>query len=348
MSSTATTRLSEALNSPFFANSPDAIVVVDSEGTIVAANQQVLGLLGHVHDAVVGAAVESLVPAELRKLHESHRATYANEPRRRSMGAGLKLKALHRDGSEIPVDIALSPFRADDADYTIAAIRDATQRIQAETALSQADEWRAIIDDRQRIARDLHDTVIQDIFAAGMGLQALQRRIDDEDLRHHLGSSVDHLDSVITRLRKVIFNLTHGDETEPLETAVRRLAVEARNGSNLELGIQVTSEVPLPARTQEHLLATIQEAMSNAVRHASASRVDVTVKAADGVCCLTVVDDGVGMPDAAATRPGFGLTNMLNRAQVLGGSCDITSQPDAGTTVEWKVPLPATVVPVPR
>ena len=96
---------------------------------------------------------------------------------------------------------------------------------------------------------------------------------------------------------------------------------------------------PLPARTQEHVLATLQEALSNAVRHANATRVEIVIEADEGVCRLSVADDGIGMPDAAATRPGFGLTNMMNRAQVLGGSCDITPRSGGGTVVEWKVPL---------
>lgn len=335
-----TAELEAALASPFFTRSPDGIVVVAGSGDIIAANPQAGELLGYEADELQGKKVEILVPDSLRQVHESHRSTYVAKPRPRSMGAGLRLFALHKDGHQIPVDIALSPLDVDGEVYTIAAIRDATARLEAEIAISEADEWRAIIDDRQRIARDLHDTVIQDIFAAGMGLQALQRGMIEDGMRAQLGASVSHLDSVITRLRKVIFNLTHGDSSETLESAAHRIVREVVNGSKIRVTIEVKPDgAPLPARTQEHLLATLQEAASNVMRHAEASKLYVLIDTTAGTCRLCVADDGVGMPDAAATRAGFGLTNMMNRAQVLGGSCDITEREDGGTMVEWVVPL---------
>lgn len=331
--------LEAALSSPFFNASPDGIVVVDATGTIVAANPQIAEIFGYADDELKGEPVESLIPTPLRQDHHSHRDTYTADPRPRSMAAGLRLKALHKNGDEVPVDIALSPITAAGEIYTIASVRDATARLEAEIAISEFEEWRAISDDRQRIARDLHDTVIQDIFAAGMGLQALQRQMPDDRTTEQMGASISHLDSVITRLRGVIFNLTHGDESEPFEAAARRVVHESLNGSGLDLDFKVTATTPLPARTQEHILATLQEAISNAVRHASATKVDVVIAVDDSLVSLCVADDGVGMPDAAATRAGFGLTNMMNRAQVLGGSCDITPTPGGGTMVEWKVPL---------
>jgi PAS domain S-box-containing protein len=335
------TTLEEALDNPFFTSSPDGIVVVDREGIIVAANGRLAEILGHATNELRGKSVEVLIATPLRATHRSHIGSYSSGPHIRAMGTGPRLKALHKNGEEIPVDISLSPFEAGGATYTIAALRDARLRLQAEEAIFQAEEWRAIIDDRQRIARDLHDTVIQDIFAAGMGLQALQRAMPpDNSLKEQLGASVDHLDSVITRLRKVIFNLTHGDDPEPIDAATRRIVTESLNGSGINPTISVSpANRPLPARPQEHVLATLQEALSNVVRHARATSVEVIIEASDEVCRLCVADNGVGMPDAAATRPGFGLTNMMNRAQVLGGSCEITPREGGGTRVEWKVPI---------
>ncbi len=328
-----------ALNSPFFVASPDGIVIVDGRGTIVAANPQIALILGYGSHELAGRPVEDMIPASLRDSHHSHRDSYTSDPRPRSMGTGLRLKARHKDGNEVPVDIALSPIEAGGELLTIASVRDATARLEAEDAISEFEEWRAISDDRQRIARDLHDTVIQDIFAAGMGLQALQRQMPEDGTKAQLGASIGHLDSVITRLRGVIFNLTHSDEAEPFDAAARRVVTEALNGSGLNLDFKVSSPNPLPARTQEHILATLQEAISNAVRHAQATKVKVVITADDALASLCVSDDGIGMPDAAATRAGFGLTNMMNRAQVLGGSCDITPNAGGGTMVEWKVPL---------
>lgn len=113
---------------------PDATVVVDTAGRIVSANSQAEALFGYQRDELIGTTVESLVPDAVRADHAGHRARYATEPRVRPMGAGLKLHARRRDGTEVPVDIMLSPVTTDEGTLVVAAVRDITERARVEAA----------------------------------------------------------------------------------------------------------------------------------------------------------------------------------------------------------------------
>ena len=104
------TTLDEALENPFFTSSPDGIVVVDRDGAIVAANGRIAEILGHSTAELRGRKVEVLIASPLRASHRSHMGSYSSGPHIRAMGTGPRLKALHKNGEEIPVDISLSPF----------------------------------------------------------------------------------------------------------------------------------------------------------------------------------------------------------------------------------------------
>ena len=119
---------------------PDAVVVVDSAGTIVYANRLIEELFGYRPRTLVGRPVETLVPAKARGRHDGHRADYGREPTMRTMGSGSDLLGLHRSGREFPVDISLSPIELDEGRLVIAAVRDMTERRHIEGVLRQANE----------------------------------------------------------------------------------------------------------------------------------------------------------------------------------------------------------------
>ncbi len=130
-------------------------------------------------------SVEDLVPAPLRQVRSVRRRDYEEHPRVRQMGSGLELSAVRPDGTEFPVEISLSPMDLSGARFTVAAVRDITERVRAEAAymesqeaLRRAEMRTAVVEDRDRIARDLHDTVIQRLFATGLA-QPPGGRVDD-------------------------------------------------------------------------------------------------------------------------------------------------------------------------
>lgn len=193
-----------------------------------------------------------------------------------------------------------------------------------------------VLEDRDRIGRDLHDLVIQRLFAIGLGLQGTGRRIDDPEVASRLDTAVDDLDATIRDIRRSIFALSTADESTDVQSEVVRIVDRA--AATLEhrpvLAFRGPVRTRITPRIAPHLLAVLGEALSNAVRHARAGSITVTVTAGDDVR-LEVADDGVGI---AAGAHESGLRNMRQRAERLGGSCSVESSPGAGTTVTWSVP----------
>jgi PAS domain S-box-containing protein len=185
---------------------PDGVVVTDLTGTIRMLNARAEELFGWRRDELLGQAVEELLPATLREVHVHHRADYEAAPTPRPMGAGLELDGLRRDGSTFPVEISLSPLPTADQTLVIAAVRDITERRMVEERALAAERELGQLEDRERIARELHDTVIQRLFATGMALQSMASQLPDEQ-GQRIEQAVDDLDETIREVRTAIFGL---------------------------------------------------------------------------------------------------------------------------------------------
>jgi signal transduction histidine kinase len=228
-----------------------------------------------------------------------------------------------------------------DGDMVSRSIRYAVTRHHSETDLRAATEQLRIATDRNRIAQDLHDTVIQQLFAAGMGLQAVAGQIPNEGVRGSILESVDQIDTAIKQLRQTIFDL----HVAPEPVAGDRITeLIDRKTDALGFAPTVTRKglQAIDPDLLHQIEAVVEEALSNVVQHANASAVSVTIVADDGQVLVEVVDDGVG-PDSSHSTPtprrGRGTTNLKRRASDLGGSCSIASGADGGTVVRWVVPI---------
>jgi signal transduction histidine kinase len=199
----------------------------------------------------------------------------------------------------------------------------------------------ALVEERERIAADLHDTVIQRLFATGLALES-SIRLAPPALAERLETAVGDLDDTIRQIRSAIFSL------QAPRTARRRLRAEILGlvtEASVSLGFEphVQLEGPLDRdigrAAGDHMLAGLREALSNVVRHARASRVDVTVALRPtGELVAMVTDDGVGL-EAGEHPGGRGLTNIARRAEAVRGSANIGPGPDGrGTRVTWTVP----------
>jgi signal transduction histidine kinase len=198
----------------------------------------------------------------------------------------------------------------------------------------------AIVEDRERIARDLHDAIIQDIFAVGLGLQAAATRVVDPDVAGELREAAGRLDEAITSLRRFIFDL------RPPVWAQRRvrdelgdLAESLAEPHDVDVEMLFRGEVDdLPDRLVDEVIPIVRESLSNALRHAAAAHVSVMVERRSDRLVVRTLDDGTGFDVEAATG-GMGLENLRGRASGIGGYVEITSSPDEGTTVEVMLPL---------
>ncbi|OAR23857.1 histidine kinase [Streptomyces sp. ERV7] len=225
---------------------------------------------------------------------------------------------------------------------------------QAALALMMAEAQRdrerlAVYEDRDRIARDLHDLVIQRLFATGMMLEGAQRKSVVPEVQRGVGKAVDELDVTIQEIRTAIFALQQGPAEAP--SGLRTRVLREINMAAVPLGFKPAHRFVGPVDalvgelTGKNLIAALREALSNAFRHAQASRievvVDATVQLPDGSqgVRLTVADDGVGIPEGGRRS---GLRNLRRRAEALGGSSTYgpgTGEDGGGTTVVWEAPL---------
>jgi len=195
----------------------------------------------------------------------------------------------------------------------------------------------AVVSDRERIARDLHDVVIQRLFATGMQLQAAAMRVTNEDVRERVERSVADLDATIRDVRATIFEL-QSPSVGSMRSEVRALVGEYRSvlGFPPELRIKGPIETAVTDAMREPLLKVLREALSNVARHAHASRVEIVLSVSDGAVRLSVDDDGGGI--AADINPS-GLENVRARAVALGGELHLDASHLGGARLAWSVPL---------
>ncbi|MGW5497350.1 sensor histidine kinase [Streptomyces olivaceoviridis] len=219
---------------------------------------------------------------------------------------------------------------------------------QAALALDVAEHRRdtermVVLNDRDRIARDLHDLVIQRLFAGALSLQSTLGRVSDRpQVSERIQRVVNDLDDTIKIIRSTIYGLRENDQTRR-GSGLRAQLVTATERATESLGftpaLRMTGllDTAVSAEQAEQLLAVLGEALSNAARHAHATSVDVGVEVTDSALRLHVADNGRGIDPEVTRRSG--LANLRKRAEELGGTFSLSANPPSGTVVEWVVPL---------
>ena len=310
---------------------PDGLLLVDAAGFIRLANPIVQTLFGWTEDELVGSSIDKLGPPEFRSVHPTRRAAYVEAPTSRPMGTGLELFGQHSSGHMFPVEISLSPCTIDGTLYTIAMVRDVSERQESASRM-------AMLQDRERIARDLHDMVIQRLFAAGMHLQAVQSAAKPQMVADRIGSTISELDDTIRELRSAIFQLGQHGERRTLSAQLTELVHDRSRHLGFEPVLRFIGELDaLPDFIADQLVATVTEGLSNVVRHANATSAEVRIERIGDALSLHITDDGVGLPEEPK-RSG-GLSNMMWRAAELGGTCTVAPNEPAGTRLLWHVPV---------
>lgn len=329
-------RQAEARLAAIVQSSDDAMFALCPEGTIQTWNPAAERLFGYRETEIVGRPVDLLVPEEshgmfggaLEQVRDGGRAGHYDGRLRRG------------DGSLVDVAVTVSAMRdiGDALTGFSAVARDITERLRMEAELAAAQADREVLADRERIARDLHDMVIQRVFAAGLALQATAGMAKHPKVTARLHEVVGELDATIRELRTAIFDLHAAPQrTASLRAQILKLTSDA--AESLGYAPNVSFDGPIDSTVSEevavHLLAVVREALSNIARHARASAAAVTLSTGDELV-LEVLDNGRGV--GAATRSS-GLANMRERATSLGGTFEVADRPGGGTRLEWRVPL---------
>lgn len=305
--------------------------MVEAGGRIVYASTLMERLSGYGAAELAGQPIEVLVPERFRDQHVRHRSQYVRNPRTRPMGANLQISMRHKDGSEFPADISLSPLQTPRGVNIVAAVRDATDRQRL-----------ALLDERERIAKELHDGVIQGLYAVGMTLQATHARAEEADaVRTRLDGAIESIDAAIRDLRNYIFGLRPGILADrQLDAALRELGREFEERSGVVTVVDVDPAIGAKfASSSAQLIQIAREALSNVSRHAQASTCRVSLVPRNDRAVLEIDDDGHGFDPDKVRAGGQGLSNMRERVRAMGGELSVQSLPTQGTTVEVRLPL---------
>jgi signal transduction histidine kinase len=303
--------------------------------------RRAIGRLPEGH-GILGLLIADAKPLRLPDLTK-HPDSSGFPPHHPPMRSFLGVPILVRDdvfGNLYLTDKSTAAAFTDDDEELVVGLAAAAGVAIENARLSARVNALAVLEDRERIARDLHDTVIQRLFATGMLLQSTVRVVANDPAAAvaRIGEAVDDLDTTIKEIRSAIFGLEHARLADD-GLRGRILATVRDAAATLGFEPRVILDGPvdsgIDADVAADVLATLREALSNVVRHAEASRVEVEV-AVGGDVRLRIADDGNGPP----TEPtaGKGLNNMAARAARLGGSLELRPRQPRGTVVEWRVP----------
>jgi signal transduction histidine kinase len=309
-----------------------------------------VGLEPHEEDRIgprpTGQGVLGLLIADPRPLRLSNLGSHADSfgfppnhpPMTSFLGVPIKLRDEVYGNLYLTDKIGWSEFTDDDVALieTLAV----AAGIGIENArLHERDRIVAVYEDRNRLARDLHDTVIQRLFGVGLTLQSMATHSSVE-LADALASAVDEIDQVINQVRSTIYELGMGEKSRGIRDRV--LALVRNLSYVVGFDVQVTFDGPIdtaiPDRVVEHLLATIQEAVADIGHHADATQASLNLSVRDGQCRLHVVDNGRWLrgPDQ---KGDFAVDSLLSRAEQLRGTFSVGEDTGGGCTLDWSVPI---------
>ena len=319
-----------------FEASPDAMLIVDSEGVIRDLNPQALSMFGWSREQMEGSRVERLVPTASRGRHEQHRRHYGEAARPRPMGQGLELQALRKDGTTIPVEISLSPGElASGLEHVICTIRDITgwKRMRRLSRMMVT----AAENERRHLSRELHDEFLQSLVALKIRVKLLADETDGEERERARALIAGEIHDTIRGVKRMIRGLRPPElDHQGIASALGAVFRDIREvyGFTVHATLDLVDGV-LDAVAALELYRIVQEAVTNAVRHAGVSEATVMVRSVGGVVIAEIRDEGCGFEWDGQ----IGLTSMHERAALVGGSVTVETSPGKGTTIRAAVPI---------
>jgi len=321
---------------------PDAILHIDGDGRIRLVNSQTEAMFGYRRHELLGQPIEALLPERYRQRHVAHRGGYMASPRTRPMGSGLELFAARKDGSEVPVEISLSPAAGDEGQTVICVVRDITERKQAaqERELLLAREKKK--SEQLKLAiREAHHRIKNNLQAISDLLYLEQAAGDGASREDVLRESVERIQSIA-----VVHDLLSQEEdvqTVDIRALAERLVPMALRSSGGSAGVNVEIEVasvPLSSKRATALALILNELITNAAKHGLSGnrhgRLEVKLEEADDGLRLQVIDNGRGLPQGfdlpASSSVGLQVVRTLAERD-LGGRFTLTGGAGVTATV---------------
>ena len=334
-----TLRQSEALYRGIFDNSNEAILLsCPSEDRFLDVNTRACSMLGFSRDELLSTPLSAIHPHDLPALEAFAASVF-------QLGSGWtnELTCVTKTGSHIPTEISASAIDISGKPCIVALIRDLTERINADHAMREL----AVLEERNRLARELHDSIVQSLYTMTLFAEAGVRNADHGDTvkgTQYMERIGETSQQVLKEMRLLVFELRPlaleqegivGALSQRLDDVERRAGVEAR--------LIFDEPISLPSRMEEELYRVAQEALNNSLKHAAATHLSIRIATNDGLVEINVEDDGVGFDtDLVNQSGGMGLRNIKERMERLGGSFTIISSissPGEGTKLRVRAPI---------
>jgi signal transduction histidine kinase len=292
---------------------------------------------------VLGLLITDPKPLRLSELGahpDSHEFPAGHPPMRSFLGVPVKVRNEVYGNLYLTDKVGWSEFTADD-EALVGALAVAAGIAIQNARLHQRVQEVAVYEERDRLARDLHDSVIQRLFAIGLSLQSLAGNPEAKAISDRLTDTIVDVDDTIRQVRTTIFELGSADTDRSVRSSVISLARELGHVVGFDVRVAFVGPVDTSVNDHilEHLLATVREALTNVGRHAHAKRADLEVSV-DGLRCrLRITDDGTGIQPSEPGEGGLGLVNLRRRAEKLHGEFAVNSPESGGTELIWQVPI---------
>lgn len=329
----------------------DAILTIDEFGRINSINPATEKLFGYSASELMGRNIKLLMPEPYRREHDGYLRQYRRTGRARIIGIGREVIGRRKDGSTFPLSLAVSEMRMSGKRMFTGIIHDLTTRRHLELQLLEA-----TAEEQRRIGRDLHDGLCQELVSLALGIELVYRKLSstkspEAAAIHKLG---DSLVGITQQARNLARGLNPVDlHAGGLPLALKQLANRVSEATQIQCGVLCDRRAQAQNGTvATHLYRIAQEAVSNAIRHANPSRIDLELSCARGYLTLKVEDDGRGLPKSFSVLPpasanakkpssqtrarpasGIGLQTMNYRARLIGGTFDIGPGRNGGTRV---------------
>lgn len=332
-----------------------ALAVLGPSGSVeefihIGMSEDDARLIGHLPEGagILGLLIDHPVPIRLDNLadHPASIGFPANHPEMTSfLGFPIRVRGEVFGNLYLTQKANGQKFTSDD-EQTVGALAAAAgvaienARLFEQSRQNQERIQQLLVhEDRDRIARDLHDLVIQRLFAVGMSLQTVIRHSElDDATSQRMERAIDDLDQTVKEIRQTIFDLHQDENSESLRSLIRNELDLSKD----QLGFDPQLEIVGPIDTLvsenliEHVVAVIREGLSNIARHAYATRARVTINVSANQIAIDIVDDGRGFADLTRTS---GLDNLTYRAQLHGGECSLSASEGGGAHLYWCVPI---------